>query len=94
MAYYTCQRAMLPAVEAALAADGYRLEPPLTREVNGDRIIIMTRDAAVVLLTECAQSELAAVEVLGSAPGIATALLDQLPTGVVRRAQPSSLVYQ
>lgn len=94
MTYYTCRRAMLPTVEAALAADGYRLELPLTKARNGDRITIMTRGAAIVLLAECAQSDLAAVEVLGNSPDAAITLLDELPAGLVRRAKRHELVYQ
>lgn len=83
MVRYTCMRVILPTVEAALAAHGYILERPLTKELNGERMLVMTTRSAVVLLSECSQSELAAIEVYGAAQA-ATALLEQLPISLGR----------
>lgn len=85
MVRYTCMRVMLPTVEAALAAHGYTLERPLMKEVNGERMIVMTHLSAVVLLSECAQSEVADIEVYGAALGAATMLLEQLPISLAKQ---------
>ena len=82
MVRYTCMRAMLPTVEAALAAHGYILERPLANEVNGERKIVMTHQSASVLLSECAQREIANIEVSGATQAATTALLEQLPIGL------------
>ncbi|MFN8566365.1 MAG: hypothetical protein U0Z44_02335 [Kouleothrix sp.] len=79
-------RAILPTVEAALAAHGYTVESPLAKDLNGDRMIVMTRSSTVVLLSECAQSEVADIEIYGAAPAAATALLEQLPIRLFRQA--------
>jgi hypothetical protein len=84
MVRYTCMRAMLPTIEAALAAHGYILERPLANEVNGERKIIMTHQSAIVLLSECAQRELADIIVSGATQAAATALLDQLPLDLAK----------
>ena len=94
MVRYTCMRAILPTVEAALAAHGYILERPLTKEVNGDRMLIMTNRLAVVLLSERSQSEMAAVEVYGAAQAAATALLEQLPINLAQQPDQRELAYR
>jgi hypothetical protein len=94
MVHYTCMRAMLPTVEAALAAQGYTLERPLTKEINGDRIIVMTHPSAIVMLSECAHSEIADIEVYGAAQAVATALLEQLPIRLAKQSWPHDMAYQ
>lgn len=88
MLRYSCLRAMLPSVEAALAAEGYTVERPLSRAVGDERVLVMTQAAAVVLLTESERSEVADIEVYGSAQSAAAMLLEQLPLQLTR--QPSA----
>ena len=84
MVRYTCMRAMLPTIEAALAAHGFILERPLANEVNGERKITMTHQSAIVLLSECAQRELADIVVSGTTQAAAMTLLEQLPLGLAK----------
>lgn len=93
MVHYTCLRAMLPVVEATLAAHGYVLEHPLQKEVNGDRLIVMTHTSAVVLLSELAQSDLADIEVYGAAQSDTSALLERLPLGLVKQQLKHRATY-
>jgi hypothetical protein len=94
MVRYTCMRVMLPTVEAALAAQGYIVERPLKQELNGDRMIVMTHRSAVVLLSECAQSEVADIEVFGAAQAAATELLEQLPISLAKQPWQRGMAYQ
>lgn len=94
MVRYTCMRAMLPTVEAALAAHGYILERPLVKDINGDRMIVMTHPSAVVLLSECMQREIADIAVYGAAQAATTALLEQLPIHLAKQPAWGGLAYQ
>ena len=94
MVHYTCQRVMLPTVEAALAANGYVVEHPLMWEVNGDRMVVMTHLSAVVLLAEREQSEIADIEVYGVAHTFATMLLEQLPICLAKQSAPGNISHQ
>ena len=94
MVRYKCMRAMLPTVEAALAAHGYAMERPLHEELNGDRMIVMTRLSAVVLLSESAQSDVAEIEVYGAAQETVIALLETLPLKLAKQPRQRELGYQ
>ena len=94
MVRYTCLRAMLPTVEAALAAHGYTMERPLQADANGDRMVVMTQLSAVVLLAECSQSEVADIEVYGAAQDTATALLETLPLNLAKQPLHRQVGYE
>lgn len=91
MLRYSCLRAMLPTVEAALAAEGYTVERPLSRAVGDERTLVMTQAAAVVLLTESERSEVADIEVYGSAQSAAAMLLERLPLKLTRQPAKHAL---
>lgn len=87
MVSYTCQHELLPVVEAALAANGYTIETPLSRRIHGSSLTIMTRGDGGVLITHNAANELAEIDVWGAAQTAASRLLESLPLPLER--QPS-----
>ena len=92
MTQYTCQRDLLPMVEAALAANGYAIETPLQKQMNGATFLVMAQGAAVVLLIESAQEESAAIEVWGEARSATIGLLESLPLSLRKQPQTSTPV--
>ena len=92
MTHYTCQRELLPMVEAALAANGYTIEAPLQKQMNGATFLVMTQGAALVLLIESAQRESAEIEVWGEARSAAIRLLESLPLPLRKQPQTSTPV--
>jgi hypothetical protein len=84
MAHYMCASELLPVVEAALAAHGYVVETPHQKQLGGDTLLVMTRGAAIVLLSHGTQRERAEIEVWGDAQSAATALLESLPIPLQR----------
>jgi hypothetical protein len=89
MIRYTCQPELLPMVEAALAANGYAIEAPLQKQMNGDTLLVMAHGAAIVLLTHDEQSDQAKVDIAGAAQSAAGALLESLPIALEKQPHPS-----
>ncbi len=79
MKHYTCPRALVPVVEAALAAKGYVVEAPLQRAVGGERITVMTRGEAVISLREDLSRDLADISVYRDDEADGLAVLEDLP---------------
>ena len=79
MAHYICASELLPMVEAALAANGYVVEAPLEKQIGGDTLVVMTRGAAIVLLSQSMQRQQADIEIWGDAQAAVTTLLESLP---------------
>lgn len=79
MIRYTCKYEMLPVVEGALAANGYALETPLSRYINGTHLFVMTRGDGGALLSHNNTSDMATIELWGTAQSAAGILLDGLP---------------
>jgi hypothetical protein len=92
MTQYTCQRELLPMVEAALAANGYAIQVPRQKQINGATSLVMGQGAVVVLLIESAHHESAEIEVWGEARSAAIRLLESLPIPLRKQAQTSTLV--
>lgn len=93
MVSYTCQHEHLPVIEAALSANGYTVEAPLSRRIRGSRLTILTRGDGGVLMTYKAPNELAEIDIWGPAQTAASMLLETLPLSLER--QPSvALAYR
>ncbi|KPV52970.1 hypothetical protein SE17_12335 [Kouleothrix aurantiaca] len=79
MIRYTCNHELLPMVEGLLAANGYALETPLSRYINGTHLLVMTRGDGGALLSHSNSSDLASVELWGTAQSATGLLLEGLP---------------
>lgn len=88
MVRYRCLGAMLPVVEAALAAQGYAIEAQCRQEVDRRRSLIMTRGMTTVMLVDHMDGVVGEIEVLGDAQSAVTELLESLP--VTLHKQPQS----
>jgi hypothetical protein len=89
--HYTCISDLLPMVEAALAANGYIIEAPPQKQLNGNMLMVMTSGSAGVLLSQNGQDELADIEVWGAAQSAAAALLESLPIELRKQPQDPTL---
>jgi hypothetical protein len=87
MIRYTCLREELPTVEAALAANGYAIEAPLTKRANGLSLVVMTNGDAGVLLFDNTGHDLAEIEIWGTAQSPTTMLLESLPLGLEKQSR-------
>lgn len=76
---YRCQNAMLPVVEASLAANGYAIDLPMQRGVGGVQAMVMSCGAASVLLAQIPNSETLEIEIWGVGQSHASSLLEKLP---------------
>ena len=74
MIRYACRHELLPVIEGELAANGYIVEPKLSRYANDSSLLIMTREDGGVLMTYDCGQDVAQIDLWGSAQ-IATSLL-------------------
>jgi hypothetical protein len=79
---YICPSELAPALEAALAANGYVTEIPYHENHQGDAILIMKQGAASVSLTQAATSQQCEVAIWGEAQHAAIVLLESLPLDI------------
>jgi 6-phosphofructokinase 2 len=83
---YTCAAALVPMIEAALAANAYVREP-LPQDLPGDSsAILLTSGATAVLLTQRPQSATTTIEVWGEGQRSAEQVLDSLPLPLVQQS--------
>jgi hypothetical protein len=87
MAHYVCAGELLPVVEAALAANGYVVEAPYQKQGGDGALLIMSRGAAIVLLSQAGQYGQGDIEVWGDAQAAATTLLESLPIKLERQSR-------
>lgn len=73
-------------VEAALAAHGYVRETSLSKPVNGTSLMMAAYNSGGVLLTHSMTSELAEIDIWGTAQSAASTLLESLPLRLERRS--------
>jgi hypothetical protein len=83
---YTCAAALVPTIEAALAANAYVRELPLQHQPGALSITLMTSGATVVLLTQRAESATATIEVWGEGHRGAEQLLESLQLTLARQS--------
>lgn len=76
---YTCLRELLPVIERALAAKGYVAEAAYRYAVDGRRVTVMTRGAAVIALHEDLGCDMADITVYGSPETGGIGVLEELP---------------
>ena len=87
MVSYTCRHEILPIVEAALAAHGYVLESSRSKPINGTSLMMMAAyNSGGVLLTHNKTSELAEIDIWGTAQSAASSLLESLPLLLEKRS--------
>jgi hypothetical protein len=76
--HYVCQRELLPMVEGALAAHGYRIEIRGQPSANRTTALVMTHGLTSILLTDVPNQALAAIEIWGLGQSLAAQLLESL----------------
>ena len=81
---YTCNAALLPAVEATLAANGFAVEVPVTCGLRGNTCLVMACGAATVLLLQNAGQDKGEIEAWGEARDRVAQLLEAIPIDVQR----------
>lgn len=86
MVCYTCQHEVLPTIEAAFAANGYTVETPLSRHLNGVSLVVMTNGDGGVLLFHNRANDLAEIQIWGTVQSAASRLLEALPLPVEKRS--------
>lgn len=77
--HYACQRELLPMVEGALAAHGYRIEIPRQPSAGRSTALVMTRGLTTILLSDSPDQALAEIEIWGMCQSLAAQLLESLP---------------
>jgi hypothetical protein len=77
--HYLCARELLPIIEGALAANGYRIDIPRQHGANRITALVMTRGLTTILLTDAADQALAAIEIWGIGQSLAAELLESFP---------------
>jgi len=87
--HYQCQRELLPMVEGALAAHGYRIDLPRQLSANRTTALVMTRGLTTILLTEAPDQALAAIEIWGLGQSVAAQLLESLPIELLKPSSAS-----
>ena len=82
--HYICEREVLPRVEGALAANGYRVE--IRGQPRASRItaLIMTRGLTSILLTDDPNQTQAAIEIWGLGQALAAQLLESMSIEIHR----------
>jgi hypothetical protein len=88
---YACQRELLPMVEGALTAHGYRVEIRNQQRPNRVSALIMTRGLTTILLTDVPNQALAAIEIWGLGQAIAAQLLESLSLGLYKPSAVSTI---
>jgi hypothetical protein len=88
--HYICERELLPRVEGALAANGYRVE--IRGQPGASRLtaLIMTRGLTSILLTDDPNQAQAAIEIWGLGQALAVQLLESMSLEI-RRPSAGSL---
>lgn len=81
---YTCRADLLPMLEGALAAHGYRIELPLQKSLGGATAMVMACGGTFILFTHTPTSDVIEIEVWGAAPTAAMNLLESLPLGLTQ----------
>jgi hypothetical protein len=84
MTHYLCRRELLPIVEGALAAHGYRIEIARQTGANSTTALVMTRGLTTILLSDAADQALATIEIWGLGQSLAAQLLESLPVDIHR----------
>jgi hypothetical protein len=82
--HYICERELLPSVEGALAANGYRVDIRGQPSANRITALIMTRGLTSILLTDDPNQAQAAIEIWGLGQAIAAQLLESLSLEIHR----------
>jgi hypothetical protein len=82
--HYVCQRELLPRVEGALAANGYRVEIRGQPCAHYTTTLIMTRGLTSILLTDGPNQAQAAIEIWGLGQALAAQLLESLSLDVYK----------
>jgi hypothetical protein len=82
--HYICEREVLPTVEGALVANGYRVEIRGQPSANRTTALIMTRGLTSVLLTDGPNQAQAAIEIWGLGQALVAQLLESLSLEVRR----------
>jgi hypothetical protein len=79
---YACPSELAPALEAALAANGYTVELPYQENSKGDGALMLTLGSASVLLTQAATGTQCEIDIWGEAQHNAAVFLESLPLDI------------
>ena len=82
---YTCHAALLPVIEGAFAANGYTLYMPPYTDPSGTTVLMLRREATMVLLTHLSNYSTGDIEIWGAGQRTAALLLESLPLEVQRQ---------
>jgi hypothetical protein len=94
MIRYHCWTDLLPMIEAALAAHGYRIEVPLQKQSNGAGTMVMVNGLASVLLAQWPDNATLEIEIWGVAQPLVANLLESLPIPLHRQSSPAIVVRE
>jgi len=94
MIRYHCWSDLLPTIEAALAAHGYRIEVPLQKRSNGAGTMVMTYGLTSVLLAQWPDNETLEIEIWGVAQPVVANLLESLPIPLHKQPSPAIVVRE
>jgi hypothetical protein len=83
---FACPAALLPAIEAALAANDYQISVPLQTNSTGASAMVMAYGTTYILLTHAPASEFAEIEIWGAAQTMVADLLESLPILLYKHA--------
>jgi hypothetical protein len=76
---YTCNAGVLPIIQAALIAKGYRLADPPRAQSRGAAAVVLLRGTTAVLLVQPPNNAVAEIEVWGAAQSAVAAVFESLP---------------
>jgi hypothetical protein len=83
---YACPTELLPAIEAGLAANGYRIIVPVQMSHDGASAMVMAYGTTYILLTYAPDSEFAEIEIWGTAQTAVADLLETFPIPLYKHA--------
>ena len=76
---YTCHAVLLPIIEGAFAAHDYIVETAPYTYRSGAVVVVLQRDATIVLLTHLSNDSVGEIEIWGPGLHAAVTLLETLP---------------
>ena len=94
MIRYHCWSKLLPTIEAALAAHGYRIEVPLQVRGDGAGTMVMTYGLSSVLLAQWPDNATLEIEIWGVAQPVVANLLESLPIPLHKQPSPAVVVRE
>ena len=83
---YTCHAALLPVIEGAFAANSYIVDISPRKYPNGASVLVLQRDATIVLLIHLARDPVGEIEIWGSEQSAAISFLESLPIEIRKQS--------